>query len=89
MEMQTVTYTHKGYFGLCPVYFANLESQAPNVEPRHWSIAWLMWLSELIYGAIFFVRSSVDAGYEPEWPLSITEKLEQPITRSYPLESRP
>ena len=44
----TVIYTHKGWFGLCPVYLAGIDSDGPNVDPRHWSLGWLMDLSEAV-----------------------------------------
>lgn len=74
----TLTYTHKGWFGLCPVYLARLSSPAPVVEPRHWSLAWLMDLTELLFACAFMLRMVADPHYEPQWPLQITGKLQPP-----------
>lgn len=73
-----VTYTNKGWFGLCPVYFANLDSEAPDIHPRHWSLEWLMDLSEFIYGPCHWLKSVADPLYEGGWPLQVTGELNPP-----------
>lgn len=45
--MSEITWTHKGWFGFCPIYLAEVESDGPIVDHRHWSLLPLMWLSEL------------------------------------------
>lgn len=72
--------THRGWFGICPVYFGNLDSDGPLVEPRHWSVLWLMPLSEAIWGAAFAARGMIDPAFVPQWPLVITGELHPPIT---------
>ena len=76
--MSDIVYTHKGWFGLCPVYFANLNSDAPIVEPRNFLVSWLMPVSEIIYEACFFVCSIIDNDFEPQWPLKITGEIQNP-----------
>ena len=39
-ERKTVTLTHKGWLGLCPVYFGDIDSEAPVVEPRWACVRW-------------------------------------------------
>lgn len=78
--MNTVTFTHKGWFGLCPVYFADLNSDAPHVHERHWALKPLMVVSEWMWGAMFWLASVVNPDYEPEWPLHITGVLDPPIS---------
>lgn len=73
-----VTYTHKGWFGLCPVYLANLDGVAPDIHARHWSMEWLFDLSEAIFRLINWIQSSVDPLHEGGWPLYVTGELDQP-----------
>jgi len=79
----TVIYTHKGWFGLCPVYFANLQSEAPTIDPRHWALGWLMDFSEGFFGVFHMLRSMFDPMYEPEWMLMITGELPNPLLRTH------
>lgn len=74
-----VILTHKGWFGVCPVYFGALQSEAPHVYERHGLLAPLMTLSEWIYAATFFVGRLVNPEFEPSWPLRITGQLANPI----------
>lgn len=74
-----ITLTHKGWFGLCPVYFAGLDTEAPLIDPRHWSLAPLMWLTELLYGAYFLLATMARPDFTPEWPLMVTGPLKTPI----------
>lgn len=30
-----VTFTHKGWFGLCPVYIGDINTEGPCLDPRH------------------------------------------------------
>lgn len=69
--------THKGWLGLCPVYMAGLDDEGPTVEPRWRVLAWLMPLSEAIFGICFTLRQAVDPTYEPEWPIRVTGRLRQ------------
>ncbi len=70
--------THKGWFGLCPVYLGDFESDEPLVCERHWFFAPLMILSELIFDLCFFAQDM--AGAEPTgWPIRVTGRLDEPI----------
>lgn len=80
MSQTAFTLTHKGWFGLCPVYFADPFGPAPMVEPRHWTLTPLMMLSEGIYAVAFTVWRALDPAFEPSWPLRITGELAKPIT---------
>lgn len=79
----TVIYTHKGWFGLCPVYLAGLDSDGPNVDPRHLSLGWLMDLSEAVFGSYIYLRTMFNPAFEPMWPLVITDELATPIIRTH------
>jgi hypothetical protein len=73
-----VTFTHKGWFGLCPVYFAGLDSECPAVHPRHALCGPLMVLSEAIFGVVFWCCRVMRPGFEAGWPLKVTGKLVPP-----------
>ena len=82
--MNQLTFTHKGWFGLCPVYVGALESDAPLVHERHWLLLPLMVLSECIFSLLFSAISVLDPEYLPAWPLRVTGRLATPIERSVP-----
>ena len=69
-------YTHYGWFaGLCPVYLADLGSEAPTIVERNWVPAiWLSIATEL-FGAAILLRSTLDERYEPMWPVAITGEI--------------
>jgi len=50
--------THKGWFGLCPVYIGDIHGDAPLLVERHWSLLPLMVISEWLFAAIMFVQKS-------------------------------
>ena len=75
-----IIFTHKGWFGLCPVYFAGIETEGPVVEPRNQFVEWLMTLSEYVFGTYFLIRATLNAYYEPEWPMVVTGEIE-PIVK--------
>lgn len=79
----TVIYTHKGWFGICPVFLAGIDNNCPNVDPRHWSLGWLMDLSEVVFGSYIYLRTMFDPAFEPMWPLVITDELAKPIIRTH------
>lgn len=83
MSETTVIYTHKGWFGVCPVLLAGIDSDGPNVDPRHWSLGLLMDLSEVVFGAYIHLRTSLDQDYEPAWPILVTGELPRPIIRTH------
>lgn len=65
-------FTHKGWFGLCPVYFAGLDTEAPVVDPRHWLATPLMLASELVFSLVFAAANLVNPDFEAAWPLKVT-----------------
>lgn len=77
--MQTqVTLTHKGWFGLAPVYFGNLESEAPAVIERHWSLGWLIDVSDAFFQLANVLASIANADHEPFFALRVTGELTPP-----------
>lgn len=67
--------THKGWFGICPVYFGGLDTEGPIVVERHWSFLPLMMLSEWMYSLCFAAMEFIDPSFEPSWPLRITGEI--------------
>lgn len=72
------TCTHKGWFGVCPIYIADPDD-AMFVHPRHWTLAWLLWLSEGIYDVAFIACAVINPAFEPKWPIRISGELARPI----------
>jgi len=68
-------FTHKGWFGFCPVYLANLETDSPVVHERHKFLLPLFILSELFFGGYFFIRTSLQPDFIPEWPITVTGEI--------------
>ncbi len=79
MRGRIVMLTHKGWFGLCPVWIGLLHTEEPIVEPRHALLGWLMDLSDGIYAALHTLQAMV-SDEEPSFPLRITGEIE-PICR--------
>lgn len=76
--MKKTEFTHKGWFGVCPVYYADLAGPAPMVAPRHWVLTPLLWGSEAMFAFCFALQGLVDPLSEPAWPLRVTGKLKEP-----------
>lgn len=82
--MVKMTYTHKGWMGLCPVYIGGLGTDYPAIQERHPSLFWLHDLSIWIYSACFRIAGFMNPEFEPAWPIKVTGELEQPITMEFP-----
>jgi hypothetical protein len=66
-----ISYTHKGWIGLCPVYIANRHSASPDVNPRYPLTMWLLYLSLWLFD-LFGPVSGNDNG---SIPVRITGKV--------------
>lgn len=74
--MKRVDLTHKGWFGVCPSYFGDVESDGPVVVERHWVFTPLMWLSECVFSLCFLCMDTL--GKEVDgWSMVFTGELEQ------------
>jgi hypothetical protein len=89
--MKTIaqSYTHKGWFGLCPVHLGNLEDDAPNIDPRHPMLSPLMDLSEVLFGLMFQIAHAMNPSYEPLFPLRVTGQLSPPIIKLHEVNDAP
>lgn len=74
-----VTLTHKGWFGICPVYFADPDSDQPFIEPRHPWLEFLLDISEHFFNAIHWCQESMDPDADLVYPLTITGELDPVI----------
>lgn len=84
MNLQaTITYTHKGWFGLCPVFVGNIDGEFFDLDPRHWIFDPLFWLSGLLFDLLFFVTFQPEA----EWPVLLTGELDSPRSVTFDLDS--
>lgn len=75
-------FTHKGWFGVCPVYFMGIDTEGTVVEPRHWSLTPLMMFSEGLYWLVFRCCEAMSPTYQPEWPLMVTGELNPPVVHT-------
>ena len=76
---RTVTYTHKGWFGLCPVYFADLDGEAPEVGERHALLLPLMLLSEGLFAIVAAITAPLAPAHALGFPLLVTGELVPPL----------
>lgn len=77
MATRVESFTHKGWFGICPVYVGDLETDCPNVTPRweNWVTTALFLVSHYSFMAFFTVADIVNPDWQPGFPLLITEEL--------------
>ena len=78
MSKCSASLMHKGWFLLCPVYFGDIDSEAPVVEPRWACVRWLESVSVALFDAAVSVRMCLDPYFEPSFPLLVTGRLATP-----------
>ncbi len=79
-----VTLTHKGWFGICPVYFDDPYSDQPFIHPRQDWMEFLFDISEHFFGAIHWCQELVDPYADLWYPITITGELDPPIEIEFP-----
>lgn len=76
--MTTLTYTHKGWFGFCPIHIGDVMSPDPCLKARHWSLEWLLdasaWMQELAMLCVDLM-----GGDPPGYRIYVGQKLPTPI----------
>lgn len=77
--MDEITYTHKGWFGLCPVYIAEPGSIDPYIEARRPYLGWLLDLSEIACA----MASGVPREDLYSCKVRVTGELEDPFVMEY------
>ncbi len=77
--MQTVTLTHSGWFGICPVLLAFDGEGGMFVEPRWWWVGWLLPVSAWLQDRAMMILSAIRDDYEPGWCAHGVRELCKPI----------
>ena len=75
MECAVSKYTHRGWFGICPILIGNLHTECPCVQPINRWVVPLFWVSEKGQGAFIWLRTYLNPHYVPEWKLIVTRAL--------------
>lgn len=81
--MTKIEFTHKGWFGLCPVYMSKPFSGCPEIEPIYPFTDWLMDFSAFVYGLCFKMAGALNPEFEPLWPFTRITELKEPIQAEY------
>ena len=74
-----VTYTHKGWFFLCPVYLNPAQGEGMKVAARH---LWLEWWFDV--NETLFDLASWFSHHEEPFPFKVTGKLMKPVEMEHP-----
>jgi hypothetical protein len=69
-------FTHVGWFGFCPVYIADVDSDGPTIIERNGIPQWWFEANELFLGACIWICSALNSEYKPNWPIQITGEIE-------------
>lgn len=69
------SYTHKGWFFMCPIYLNADDGEGMAVMARSKWLDWWFDVQDLIFGVMVFIFSAVDSEYEPMYPFRVTGKL--------------
>jgi len=75
MIINGIKYTHKGWFGVCPMYIGNKDTECPDLLPRHWVFMPLAHLAVFIQGVAIATCAFFNPHWEPVWAIRITGKL--------------
>lgn len=68
--------THKGWFGICPVYMNSpWHNEPPYIDPRHWTLTPLFWFSEAMCWIAYHIYEIFDPEMEIGWPIKVTGRL--------------
>ena len=74
-----MVFTHKGWFGLCPVYLNADEGEGMDVAARK---PWLEWWFEanlFVWDVVDLVYQYINPEYEPKFVFSNVIKLDTPV----------
>lgn len=74
-----VEFTHYGWFGLCPVIFAGIESGEPFIEPRFEFLRFLFVFSEFLIESYLNLRCAMNPEFEPMLPIVVSGELDRKI----------
>lgn len=74
-------YTHKGWFGLCPIYIGSIDQDPIEMCPRYNWLGWLFDFSVAVQEFSIEFLSAINPEYEPAWAIKVTGELDAPIER--------
>lgn len=79
------TFTHRGWFGICPVYIGDLDTEIPCLTPLHDNVFFetLFVLSHYGFMAFFTVADIINPSWQPGFPIVVTEELLVPHRHEY------
>jgi hypothetical protein len=86
MKTINVTYTHKGWLGLCPIHAGSIGTACPDLKARHWTLDWFLEANAYLFSLIFIAMESVNLD-PPGWPIRITGRLDEPYSMGLEIES--
>lgn len=81
--VETVSFTHKAFFGFCPILMSDIDDIAPIIEPRWSFLNPLLILNEVIADVMIRVQSKRDPSYEPKFPVWGVKQMRKPIYRDF------
>lgn len=81
--MEKVEFTHYGWFGLCPVILANIDTDCPTIEARWAFLDWFFTFSEFLQNTYIDLRTKIDAGYEPYFSITVSGKFKETVIIEY------
>lgn len=81
--MTEIKLTHKGMYGICPIY---LSIDGICVEERSRLFTPLFWLMDFFFFGFYAPMYAVKYGETPSFCYKITGELKEPIVRQYPDE---
>ena len=67
--------THRGWFGICPVYLGDIDSPGPLVVARLWILEPLLTLSTWAFGVVIFFKTLADPDFEAGFPIRVTGEI--------------
>lgn len=68
--------THKGWFGIAPVYYADTFSETPFITARHGIFEWALDFSHWLFDRIADMCEWMNPDYEFDgYPMTITGEL--------------
>ena len=68
-------FTHKGWIAFCPVYIADIDSDAPIVCERNWVPEFVLTLANWAQMSAMWLLSAIFHDYEPLFAIKVTGEL--------------
>lgn len=77
--MQTITFTHYGWFGICPILIADPDNATPTFRPRYNYTEWLFDFSDWMFDRCNDIMELINPDHEPGFPYTVKGKLDIPV----------